>query len=141
MLTLFCRHVVRWRWGYALVASGILFLLSSYPIRQPRFFRHIDKVEHAIAYLLLSLAYYNVASGGGRRGGWGIALGVWLAAVAFGISDEWHQTYVPGRSGEIADVLADAAGSAVGVGLALALHKAFARRAGSDPAGSGTRSD
>ena len=42
----------------------------------------------------------------------------WLAAIAgviFAVSDEWHQTFVPGRSGELSDVLLDSLGSLVGV--------------------------
>jgi VanZ family protein len=129
MLSLVCRHLVRRRWAYALAASVILFWLSSIPIRQPANLPYLDKVEHVTAYCLLALAYYNVGSAGGRRIGRAVALGTWLAAVAFGISDEWHQSFVPGRSAEVADVMADAFGAALGVGAALAMRNGFVRRA------------
>jgi VanZ family protein len=35
-------------------------------------------------------------------------------AILYGFSDEWHQLYVPGRVGSLADVLADGAGAALG---------------------------
>ncbi len=38
-----------------------------------------------------------------------LAVGV---ASAFGASDEWHQSFVPGRSAELADWVADTAGAA-----------------------------
>lgn len=34
--------------------------------------------------------------------------------AAFGAADEWHQRFIPGRSTELADWLADSAGAAVG---------------------------
>jgi VanZ family protein len=44
----------------------------------------------------------------------------WIAvAVAsiYGVSDEFHQSFTPGRSVEIADWLADTCGAALAVGL------------------------
>jgi len=131
MLTLVCRHLAHRRWAYAVAASAILVWLSSIPIRQPGNIPYLDKVEHVGAYFLLALAYYNVGSSGGRRIGRAVALGTWLAAVAFGISDEWHQSFVPGRSEDVADVVADAIGAALGIRAALAMRNGFVRRAGS----------
>ena len=42
----------------------------------------------------------------------------WLATVAgviFAVSDEWHQTFVPGRSGQLTDVLIDSMGCVAGI--------------------------
>ena len=130
MLTLLCRHLARCRWEYALTASGILFVLSSVPIRQPLAVPYLDKVEHAVAYGLLGLAYFNAGSAGGRRTGWAVAAGTWLAVVAYGMSDEVHQAFVPGRSADGADVVADAVGGALGVGAALWMRAGFLRRLG-----------
>jgi hypothetical protein len=41
---------------------------------------------------------------------------VWMSfgfAVAFAASDEWHQTFVPGRGGRVSDVLIDTCGALV----------------------------
>jgi VanZ family protein len=35
-----------------------------------------------------------------------------VVTSAFGASDEWHQSFVPGRSAEVADWVADTAGAA-----------------------------
>ena len=36
------------------------------------------------------------------------------AASAYGVTDEWHQSFVPNRDGNVGDWLADTAGAAVG---------------------------
>ena len=44
----------------------------------------------------------------------------WLAVLivsAFGVTDEWHQSFVPGRSCDVFDWLADTAGAALAVAL------------------------
>ncbi len=69
-----------------------------------------DKVMHFGAYAVLGwlLAY------GAQRSGvapvWPVLVGLLYAA-----SDEWHQSFVPGRSVEAADWIADALGVAAGV--------------------------
>ena len=38
----------------------------------------------------------------------------WPCCVVFAITDEWHQVFVPGRSGQIKDVLIDSSGALCG---------------------------
>ena len=70
-----------------------------------------DKVEHAIEYAVGGLLAAGAAGSGGRRR-------AWLAPIAFcaawGVLDEIHQSYVPGRDATGWDVLADVFGAAVG---------------------------
>ena len=40
-----------------------------------------------------------------------------LLAVGYGVTDEWHQSFVPGRTPELRDLLADAVGSTFGAGV------------------------
>jgi len=42
-----------------------------------------------------------------------------FVSTLYGLSDEVHQAMVPGRSSELADVIADFVGSAAGAGIAL----------------------
>jgi VanZ family protein len=35
-------------------------------------------------------------------------------ATLYGLTDEWHQSFVPGRSAAVADALADMVGAIVG---------------------------
>ncbi len=51
----------------------------------------------------------------------------WGLAVLYAASDEFHQRFVPGRSGEVRDVLIDAAGAAIGLAVFL-LCRRFAKK-------------
>ena len=46
---------------------------------------------------------------------WPHALGSWLLATAYGATDELHQRYVPFRSSDPFDLLADGVGAMLGV--------------------------
>ena len=72
---------------------------------------HIDKVTHFAVYGLLATLVCRVG-----RGWRGAAAGL-IAASLFGITDEWHQSWVPGRSVELADWIADTSGAALAVTL------------------------
>ncbi|MCR5097976.1 MAG: VanZ family protein [Lachnospiraceae bacterium] len=43
----------------------------------------------------------------------------WLISTVYAATDEFHQTFVPGRSGEVKDVCFDSAGALIGVFLAI----------------------
>ena len=51
----------------------------------------------------------------------------WGLAVLYAATDEFHQTLVPGRSGEVRDVLFDAAGAAIGLAVFL-LFRRFVKK-------------
>ena len=46
-----------------------------------------------------------------------------LICVIYAISDEIHQLFVPGRAGQVRDVLIDSAGSFLGIIIVMALEK------------------
>jgi VanZ family protein len=53
----------------------------------------------------------------------------WLVLAGFGVVDEWRQRFTPGRQGgDPLDFLADAAGAAVGIAVALWVYERIARR-------------
>jgi VanZ family protein len=52
-------------------------------------------------------------------------------ALLYGITDEWHQSYVPGRSPDVRDVVADT----VGAVLAMLVVAWLVRRGTLDPEG------
>lgn len=57
------------------------------------------------------------------RGRWigltsGTLFGAWLIATLYGATDEWHQTFVEGRTGELRDLVNDGLGALVAVGAA-----------------------
>jgi VanZ family protein len=42
-------------------------------------------------------------------------LTAWVLAVLYGISDEWHQSFIPGRYPDVLDVITDGIGAACGL--------------------------
>jgi VanZ family protein len=52
----------------------------------------------------------------------------WLLTVAYAISDEWHQTFIDGRSGQASDVAIDAAGAAIALAAIRRLRRLTANR-------------
>ena len=79
-----------------------------------------DKLNHVLAFVALSWSAC-LGSGGSRRWLWRLAIGL----LAFGALIEIAQLYVPGRSSEWGDLLADTIGIGFGTALALMLS-AFA---------------
>jgi VanZ family protein len=107
-------------WAPVVIYMGILFWLSSRP--SPGLLSEApDYLLHGAAYFVLGiLAVRALAKGlSGPFTFFEIAGGIVLAAV-YGLSDEWHQSFVPGRDSSARDVLADSAGAlAAGAGLLL----------------------
>jgi VanZ family protein len=107
----------RFAWALAALYCLAIFLLSSRtPQRLPASpFAHADKLVHAVEYAVLGGLLARAL--GGRGLGWtGCLLAVALAAT-YGASDEWHQSFVPGRDSSIADLVADTIGAGVGIVL------------------------
>jgi VanZ family protein len=100
-------------WVGAVAWAALLFGLSALPAdatpSSPFSFPGDDKVVHAALYAVLG-ALLRVALG---RSGPAIAL-----AAAYGVTDELHQAFVPGRDADVLDALADLAGAALGAAVA-----------------------
>ena len=60
-----------------------------------------DKLVHVLLYFPLGLLLHRSLSS---------PVLVWAIGVLFAISDEWHQSFVPGRTASIADGVADVCG-------------------------------
>jgi len=75
------------------------------------------KSAHATAYGVLWALWWLAT---GRRPWLALAL-----TVGYAISDEWHQTFVPGRHGQWFDVGVDALGALLAMGLT---HPRWKRR-------------
>ena len=117
-------------WIYVLLWAGFIFVLSSIPdLPGASFFPHSDKVAHVLLYLPLGLLLSRAMAPRWRRvrytGFWALAIG-----TIYGISDELHQHFVPGRCTDVADLLADM----VGLGLGIAVFYLYRTRAPKSPA-------
>ena len=75
-----------------------------------------DKTAHLCAYAGLAILGVRAVGGGlPCRVMLRVALLAFLIAAGYGIFDEVHQLFVPGRSGDVFDWFADASGSVVGI--------------------------
>lgn len=71
---------------------------------------------HGIGYALLGALLLRALAGGRLDGvTWSRAIAAILLATLYGVSDELHQTFVPGRSADRFDVLADCLGATLAV--------------------------
>jgi VanZ family protein len=82
-----------------------------------------DKLLHTTEYAGLSLLVFRALDGEGI-GRWPAVLLTIAIVSGYGATDEWHQAYVPLRSSDIHDWLADSFGASVGA-LAYALASRF----------------
>jgi VanZ family protein len=112
-----------YRWGPALVLMGIIFVISSFPSTSVPNYGAFDfwvkKSGHFLGYAALAFAYCH-ALGVNEPARGRIA---WALAVIFAISDEYHQSFVPGRSAWIMDILIDALGSVFGIMVWLLINR------------------
>jgi VanZ family protein len=108
----------------ALLWVGLLYYLSAQPsLDVPLLFPGQDKVLHLLVYAVLGfliLGGMRPAEAGYRRGN---RLAAFLLVVLYGILDEYHQSFVPGRIADPLDVLADAVGGLIGVGLMALIYR------------------
>ncbi len=100
-------------WLLTLGYMGVIFLLSSYQGGQlPSLPENFDKVVHTGVYVPLAFLFYlSLRKTGIRKY---IFVTAFLFASLYGITDEIHQIFVPGRDAAIGDALADFTGALIG---------------------------
>ncbi len=73
---------------------------------------HLDKIVHALIYAgLTAVVSMGVYWSGGRTRGWKAFWGPVLFAVLYALTDEFHQRFVPHRTFDYFDLLADGVGA------------------------------
>ncbi|MBW2588928.1 MAG: VanZ family protein [Deltaproteobacteria bacterium] len=102
----------------------LIFVISSFELEVPgiRHFPLRDKGIHFLEYTVLG---WLCAAASSRTwpsaSAWRTAAFAVFISALWGLSDEIHQAFVPGRSSEVADVIADLLGSMAGAGASLLL--------------------
>jgi VanZ family protein len=87
----------------------------------------VRKAAHISAYFILGILLFNLL----KEYGLGVKKMIFASiaiAMLYACTDEVHQVFVPGRSGEVRDVLIDTAGAAVGVVMYAALSSRFYKK-------------
>jgi len=108
----------RWLWGPVVLQMALIFAASSIPNLKNLPGGMSDKSGHSIGYALLSGVLLRAFAGGRLRGvTWARGLLAIVLATLYGVTDEFHQLFVPGRSADRYDVLADCVGASLGVAL------------------------
>ncbi len=106
-------------WGPFLAALAFVFWLSSLS-QVPGAHYFWDKLLHAVGYAGIGLLALRAFHGGFVPPRAAPTFYAALVVIAWGISDEFHQSFVPGRDASGWDVLADA----VGFGCAVVIQGA-----------------
>ncbi len=106
-------------WGPVCAYAGIIFYLSSlsHPEEHlPIVSRFSDKVLHAIEYAVFGALCFWALQGtlniSWRR--WAMPMAIALASF-YGMTDEFHQSFVPFRYSHVLDWVADTVGAGLGV--------------------------
>jgi VanZ family protein len=101
-------------WLPPLVYMLIIFQLSSESHPLPALTAHVwDKLLHLIEYGGLGVLLCRALLGEGLAWVAAVTLAV-VAASLYGMSDEWHQSFVPMRDSDIHDWFADTLGGMAG---------------------------
>ena len=116
-------------WVPPFLYMALIFVVSSLeqpPLPMPEFeWLTIDKLYHFVEYAvlggLLAIAFVKAKPAVvPSKLIWLVAM---VLSILYGASDEWHQTFVPGRFATLADWVADVLGSIAGVLAVYLYHK------------------
>ena len=103
-------------WLPVALYMAAIFYVSS--LSQPPVPPGGDKPWHLLAYLGLGVVTTRAVAGGlAVPIEWRAAMLASAVAITYGATDELHQTFVPGRSAQLADLAADAFGVIIGTSL------------------------
>lgn len=113
-------------WGIVILWAGGIWFGSNISIGSELPFRFfgIDKIGHAAEFGILGLLAANAllsapGLGGMVPGRESVWQGAVLMAGLWGLIDEIHQFWIPGRNTDPTDLLADVVGAAVGAWILL----------------------
>ncbi len=106
--------------GPLIAWAGAIFVLSSLPqVSRVPLPYHLDKLAHAVVYGVLAItahrAFFRQAGSSWLRQHAAILAVVF--ALVYGVTDEFHQQFVPGRVSSLLDLVADAAGAVITVSI------------------------
>jgi VanZ family protein len=99
-------------WFLTIGYMSLIFYLSSQNFHLPELPANSDKFIHAFIYFPLAFLFYlSLRNCGIKKYIFAIAF---ILAGFYGITDEFHQSFVPGRDASIGDAIADFTGALLG---------------------------
>lgn len=107
MLVEFINDLCGMKWSEIQILETVKML--GYPVRK---LAHMTEFG-ILAVLLFRVSKYYTQINTNKKRFWFS----WLGTVAYAATDEFHQLYVPGRSGNLFDVCVDAAGAFLALGM------------------------
>jgi VanZ family protein len=116
-------------WAPVVLYMALIFALSS-TSRPPDVLPPSlgDKGGHSLLYAGLAALLVRALAGGWLRPlGAGVAFAAVALSTSYGATDEIHEMFVPLRTPELADLAADAVGSAAAVAFLYGVHALRAR--------------
>ena len=108
-------------WLPVIIWAGLIFYFSSHP----RIDSGVEKVQagvldlilrkcvHIFEYFMLNVLFYRAIKGSFNLDGKRLFFYSVLFCVLYALMDEYHQTFVPTRTGSIYDVMVDSIGIAI----------------------------
>jgi len=97
-----------------LIYCAAIYWFSDRPVAVPlQSFPYQDKVSHLLTYTILAWLAWRALRH--RCGGIRLAVLSLLFASLYGAMDEYHQSFVPERTAEVGDWLADSLGALLAV--------------------------
>jgi VanZ family protein len=104
-------------WSLVVAHMGLIFFLSSFsqfPKEVPSWVFYSDKALHGLCFGFLGLLFLNaVLNGRWSEVTFAHVLGAVGFTLLYGVSDEIHQMFVPGRQPSVGDIVADTVGAFV----------------------------
>ncbi len=98
----------------AVACAVVIFSLSHIPGRSlPGNTGFLSYIAHFSEYLVFA-SLFVIAFTGGKLKTWQVIVIAIMIASAYGVTDEFHQSFIPGRSPDPVDWLTDTVGASVG---------------------------
>ncbi len=122
-----------WLAGIALVLyCGFIFFLSSLPASSISSYPFSDKAKHFFLYLGLGFIFsYFLKNLKWDISWFAICTAALFFSFIYGLSDEIHQLFVPGRTFDLIDLIADSVGGISGgimIFFLFEINRSYARR-------------
>ena len=118
----------RWLLALSLAGMALIFTLSAQPSMQvPTLVLYQDKVLHFLLFGVLGFFLALLVMSDGSRPTLWHMLVVSLLVMGYGGLDEFHQSFVPGRTPDILDLAADTTGGLLSALLVMSLLRRYSR--------------